>query len=351
MAIKAPVSSSDARFRLEARDHLGNLRAVLPYRNMQMEAFMGDQGAQLRVEIPFKGYKQVNTGNLWPGEHELWFYDNEVVSGVPIFQGPLWSAVPSSSTGVISASAQCPLSYLAKRKLRSTVVYNGNQPADMIVNLVNSTNGIYDTHIVPSKHSSNAQVASATFKGSDRNLISDLLKSIAAMTDGVDYYMRGYLLQVYGGLKKPAPGTQALEYGGLLSGYSLQVNAQTIANNVDIIGSNGIIGNADDPVSRSIYKQMYEIVDSNSDLTAIASLAQTASRELLANKGPVLTPSVVTKALAPVKDFDFGDQFRIKIDDEYVQFNGNVRVYGWQLTIGQGDQYTTVIYTSDSATV
>lgn len=348
MAVHAPISSSDARFTLETRDHNGQFVASMPYRNTQMEAFLGSQGSNFRCEIPYRSYKQVTPANLYPGIHELWFWDKEVPEQ-PLFAGPLWDATPSSDSGVISVSANDYLSYLAKRALKVNRTFANAEPASMMKNLIDYTNGVYPTNILPFVASTSSGLATVTYKATDRGMISDLIDGISAMGSGVDYYMTGQQLNLYGGRKKPSPGVQALEYGGALSGYSVQYNAQSIANDYDMIGSDGTIGNAVNTTLRNSYDMLYQEEDSGSDLTALASLNTAAASALKGTQATQVIPSIVTKKLSPLVDFDRGDQFAIVINDEYVQYNGLIRVVGWQLTVGQGDQFTVVIYTKDTA--
>lgn len=350
----APVGGSSGRFKLESHDHAGNFLASLPYRNVQYEQFMNDQGQAFRCEVPFRGYKSVTPGNLYPGKHELWFYDAEVSATVPIFAGPLWDATPSSSTGVVSVSAQDPLSYLVKRNLLFDRNYgSGFQPADAMADMLTTANGSSNTYMTPLKVTSNASVITTLYQAVNRQKLTDIFKLLAAAGDGTDYYVRpvgtgGNYLLLYGGLKNPSANPRALEYGGALAGYSMQINAQSIVNYDDFVSSAGVIGNAFNPTKAVEYGMLYQSATS-SDLTLSAELIAAASTDMAQNSSAKLTPTIVTKSLTPIQDFDFGDQFTVVIDDEYTQYDGLIRVVGWQHTIGQGDSTTVVIYTSDTA--
>lgn len=354
----APLGSPNARFQLESHDHAGNFVASLPYRNLQAESFMNDQGHALRCEIPYKGYKQVTPDNLYPGQHELWLYDAKYSGTLPVWAGPLWSATPSSSTGILSCSAQDPLSYFTKRILKDDVAYAGFQPADIIINLVGITNALWSTNVTTAKDSSNAQTVALNLSSAIRAKFTDLFKQVAAMGDGVDYYTRpgqfGSVLHVAGGQKIPAsPQTRALEYGGNLANYSFQYNAQTISNDEDVVGQNGVIGNATNLTKTAAYDMLYQTVTTGSALADIASLDNQAQLQLNVDQDTAVIPSVTVKgqALTPIKDFDFGDQFLLVVNDEYVQYNGLIRVVGWQITPSQGDSVTTVIYPNDLSSV
>lgn len=351
-----PFSPAGARFRVEIHNKDATYVMTVPYRNIQMEAFLGDRGAQLRCEIPFRGFPFITQAKLYSGIHELWLFDKYYQSGsVPIFAGPIWDITVNSGGGVLSLAAQDALSYLAKRVLKTAKSYAAQQPADMMSDLLTYTSGIRALLMTANKQTSNAATVTVSYQAAARLLILDLFKSIAAMGDGVDYYCRHdgttNQLMLYGGLKKPTKLTRQLSYGGQMASYSLQYNASSISNDEDLVSSTGLIGNAVDAAKQATYNALYQKVTTGSDLQTTASL-NTAAAVLLANDNDTLiVPTFTVKALTPLVDFDFGDQFNLYINDEYAQYTGTIRVTGWQLTIGQGDQTTAVIYTNDIGTL
>lgn len=351
----APVGNSSGRFALESHAHDGSFITSLPYANIQSEAFLGTQGQQLRVDIPYRNYSQVTPDNLYPGKHELWLFDYAYSLTDPLFAGPVWDCTASSSTGVVNCSAQDPLSYLAKRELRDFTTYNDEQPADIIVDLMNYVNTQYPTIMTGVKMSDNAKTVGVTWQAADYNKIKDLIDKAAAMGDGVDYYFRTldgqHVLRAYGGKIAPPVGDIVMEYGGSLDGYSNQYNAQRLANDYAVVGSNGIEGRATNVAKQTEYQALYMDSESGSDLSASTSLADAAATELKSIQSTDEIPSITTHLYSPVKDFDFGSQFRIVIDDGYVQYDQVIRAVGWQLTIGGADNITTVIYTNDTEEV
>ncbi len=351
----APISGSDSRFTLESHNHAGQFLAALPYRNIQMEMLLNERGHALRCEIPFRNYKQVTQANLYPGKHEIWLWDRNVSTVYPIWAGPLWEATISSSTGVISCSAQDPISYLAKRILYDNQTFVAQQPADMINTIMGIVNSVKTTYIVSSKITSNTSTASTVFKGKDNNIISDLIQTISLMADGTDYYVRhngtSHILKIYGGKIKPTSSSFGIEYGGALNGYSLQYNAQPIGNDVTVANGNGVSSFATNPTNQTNYDAAYQIVERGSDLTSTVALATAAGTKLKVTAITKVIPTVTTRALTPIKDFDFGTQFTVVINDEYAQYSGLVRVVGWQQTIGSGDQISTNIYVNNLSEV
>lgn len=363
----APIGGPDARFMLESHDKLGNFVAALPYRNLQSTAFMNDQGASLNCDIPYREYSQVTTDNLWAGLHELWFYDLDYSSVLPVFAGPLWVATPSSSTGVIACQAQDPLSYFAKRTNTignaGDIVVPTNTPADIMQLVLGTANSEANMYVNASVDSENASTVGAQkWPANQGTFYTDIFKQIAAWADGTDYYVRcngnntnwpttyPHTMHIFGGQKKPTVNPRALEYGGALSNHSTQYNAQTLANREVFIGTNGLVGLATDATSVTKYQMVLEKVTS-SDLTTQANLNAAAATALKGDKDTQTIPSITTKAIAPIKDFDFGDQFTVVIDDWYVQYSGLIRVVGWQITVAQGDSFTTVIYPNDLSAV
>lgn len=354
----SPVGSAFGRFQLESHDHAGNFVAALPYQNIQCESFMNDQGHSLRCSIPYKGYKQVVPENLYPGQHELWLYDLKYSPTLPVWAGPLWAATPSSGTGVISVSAQDPLSYTAKRISKTDYAFVGAQPADIIARFIDDMNNDWGMNVSHVKDSSNFTGVDISFPAISRSKYADLIKQVAALADGTDYYTRpgttGSVFHIAGGQKIPsAPLPKALEYGGNLANYSFQYNAQTLSNDEDILGQDSLIGNATDTVAEAAYDMLYQTATSGSQLDDQTSLDNAAALQLAVDKNTQVIPSITVKgqAFTPIKDFDFGDQFLLVVNDEYVQYNGLIRVVGWQITISQGDSITTVIYPNDLSSV
>lgn len=345
------VGSPLSRFRLESHKHDGTFEASLPYRNVQHTCLMGVQGQTFTCEIPFRNFPQVTQANLYPGKHELWFFDNLYSDTDPIFAGPLWSATPTSSSGTLNCSAQDPLTYIKKRLLKIFKSYSAKTATFMINDLIAYTNGIRALNLVVSIAVANSQTSSPFYLGAERNVIADLLDSLSKMDDGTDYYMRTlagvHNLILYGGQIKPTQLKFALEYGGNLDGYSVDYNAQAIANDIDEIATNGVIQNVVNAGKKTEYDALYEIAE-DTDQIISSEVTHTATTRLKDTQSTKVTPSLVTHKLTPMVDFDFGSQFLTIIDDWYTQVNQVIRAIGWQFTVGQGDKTTTVIYTKDT---
>lgn len=349
----APIGTSASRFRLESHDHDGNFVAALPYQNLQGEWLLNAAGSQLRGQIPYRNYAQVTTANLYTGKHELWLYDSLVSTINPIFAGPVWDITAGSDTGTLSFSAQDALSYLAKRLLKAFRGFSAQRNDQMISNLITYVNSQRAMNLIAAVQTTSGQTSSQTYLASDRNQISDLLDSISQLDDKCDYFVRTdgqskqHTLNIYGGQIIPTAKTYALDYGGNLDGYSTQYLGTGLANDFDIIGANGLIGNASAGAKQTEYDALYQEVDSSDQVTTV-SLNNSAATALKDKKSTKVIPTLVTRKLVPIKDFDFGSQFLVSINDWYVQVVQTIRTTGWQLTVSQGDQTTTVIYTKDT---
>jgi len=319
--------------------------AQVPYRNLQGETFLR-KSHQIRGEIPFREYLNILPASVYPGKHELWLIDQVTLN--VLFAGPMIDGTAGSDSGVISFSCQDPQAYLAKRFLKTTKTYVAQQGADIMVDLIAYVNSIRSTNIATNKVSSNATTANVVYTAASRQAIVDLIADAAGYGDGTDYYFRSsgttHTLNLYGGLLRPTVNPRAWEYGGVLQSYSLQINGAAIANDVDVVGSNGLVGNATDATSISNNNALYQDVITGSNLTAQTDLTNAAALQLKSSKNVLQVPSVVVKDLVPMKDFDLGDQFQVVIDDGWAQFNQVVRIVGWQMTVGQGDNITTVVY-------
>jgi hypothetical protein len=349
----APVGRPDGRYHFETHDHEGQLLAYLPYRNAQGEFMLGLNGAQMRVDVPYRGYGYLSYDTLYPGKHELWIYDTKLQ--MYIFQGPIWSATPSSSTGAISVSAQDALSYLAKRLIITYKQYESpDKPEDVLAALLADVNGYW---LINSMNSSSIMrngskaIDLIVYKSYELNKVSDLFTSVSAMGDGVEFYVRNGTLWLYGGGIQGDKKPLSMEYGGNMDGHSVEFNAQTIANADRFVGDNGRVGYAGNDDKKTEYDMLYQDVTTGSDLTSTTDLANAAATDLKNKQDTLIVPTMVTRKLTPMKDFDFGTNFLVYVNDWYVQLSKVIRTIGWQLTITGGDKTTTVIYSKDSDTV
>lgn len=352
--MSAPLGSSNSRFTLESHDHAGKFVCQVPYRDLQGEWLLNEQGQNLRGSIPYRNYAQITPANLYAGKHELWLFDKNYSTTDPIFAGPVWDITAGSDAGTLNFSAQDPLSYLTKRLLKTFKSYSGQRSDQMMNNLITYVNSQRTMNLIASVVSTSAQTSSQVFLSSERNRISDLLESISNLNDSCDYYIRcingQHTMFIYGGQIIPSAKTFALEYGGTLDGYSVQYMGTTLANDVDFIGTNGLIGNAVAAGKQTEYDALYQTVDT-ADQNITSALNQTANQRLRKYKSTKIIPTLVTRKLLPFIDFDFGSQFTVSINDWYVQVSQLIRVHGWQHTISQGDTSTIVIYTTDTASV
>lgn len=347
-----PIALGSSRFELAAYDHNGEITAVVPYNNIQGESFL-NKPHQLRCNIPYRAYSWLTPETLYPGMHELFLFDNEAPN--PLFAGPIWTAIADSSSGVLNVSAQCPLSYLAKRTVQSDRVFTAEAPANIIADLITYVNAQRATNIGSFVATVNASVMSQTWKGVDSDTILDIITNLLTMLDGTDIFSRsvvgGHTINIYGGKLNPTVSPRAWEYGGVLKQFTLQVDASTITNDYKFYGSNGLFGAASNPTKQAEYDALYSTADRNSDLVNQAALTASATTNLQGLVDPSQLPTIVVKDKFPQVDFDFGDQFTIAINDGWAQYNDLIRIVGWQYTIGQQDNVTTNIYTNDTSEV
>jgi hypothetical protein len=359
-----PTGVSGSRYTLFSADHTGKIITEFPYRNMQITNMMGAQGFTMTCEIPYRGSRRISYANLYPGIHDLVAYDN--LNNIVVFAGPLWDATASSSTGVISVSAQDPLTYLAKRLLKTTKVYVGQAPTAIVSDLFTYMNSVRSTNMNVSIQSANSGTVTVTYQARDRNKISDLIQALSLMDNGFDYYFScdigltvQYNLLVYGGLitpsNAPIPVGPSLATGAGLMGYSLQLNAQTLTNDIDEIASDqSNIQNATDATNVTTYNALYQSAETN-DVTTPTALTTIANKRIKALSTTDQNPTMVVKSSlvsgTPGVDFDMGSQLQVVINDDWAQYYGTARVVGYQITPGQGDGTSVVIYQQDLSAV
>jgi hypothetical protein len=351
----APIGTG--RFSVEVRSNSGVRLTSLPYYDMQGTWFLGDQGCNLSFTTHFRNLG-LTFANFYPGKHEIWLWDKKV-TGYPIFAGPI-TQITAGSDGRVSVQASDPLWYLSKRTLSTTASYSG-KPESAISSLMTYTQSRWTLNTTTVVESSGTQNIAAQYGIGDIPQLSDLFQQLEQMGDGVDYLFRNdgtsfaRKFHLWGGKKKTTK-TLGLNYpGGALQAYSMELLATGIANYIFVVGSGtGLanFGTASSITKITEYNNIFEESDDAGQYLT-TSLNSQAATLLKGKKSAMQIPTIVVRSqyFSPFVDFDLGDQFRVMINDDYVQYQGTVRCIGFQITFGTNDDLTTTIYTNNTEEV
>jgi len=350
------------RFRVEVRGHFKEMVKMIPYRNLQMTFFLGSQGATLTMDVSFRKLG-LTFANFYPGKHEIWVWDAKVPS-FPIFAGPITQLSANSTNGTISVNASDPLWYLSRRVLFSQVFYSGKPEAAM-QDLLSKANTASPTGIVGHIDQNGTQNIAAMFGQGEVNDFATYFGQLQTMGDGIDYYIRNdgsggsndRWLHMWGGKKGSTPGNLplGLNYPSeVLPAYSLQLIATGIANVVIVVGQGSVasFGTAYNSSKITEYNYKYDLAtDSNQNSTS--TLNQQAAQVLKQVQSTQQVPSITIRSeyYNPFVDFDLGDKFHVRIDDDYVQIDQVIRCIGFQMTVDPNDDIVTNIYTNSTEAV
>lgn len=335
-----------ADFRLEARTRTGSYLATLPFRNLQGE-FWRNRAKQIRFELPLH-HPVVTRTNVDPGKTELQLFRNNT----RIYTGVLWNVTASSGDAQLSCDSESLESYLEKRRIDADLRYSAQPGGNIAWDLVNRAQTGTDAalgftsgtiQVVPNRTVS--------------YLRSELLYYYDVVTELADDSQSGFdweiddqrRLQIY----YPRPQTASrskLIYGGVVTGYSLQVQGKYAANDVVIRGDEAIRSTTLIDTTRRAQYGLRQYGERNSNLKTIAVANDYAQRILNLRRDVRQTPQVSlrTQDLNPFEgDIWFGQTASVVINDDWTQYNQTMRCEGFQLTIGKHGNETIILYMTD----
>jgi len=335
-----------ADFRLEARTRAGLYLATLPFRNLQGE-FWRNRPKQIRFELPLHD-PVVTRSNVDPGKTELQLFRNDT----KVYTGVLWNVTASSGEGKLTCDSESLESYLGLRRIDQDLRYTAQTGGSIFWDLINRAQLGTDAALGFTTGTINvAPNRTVSFLKSDGNYYDEVLTEFADDSQlGFDWEIdQNRQLQVY--YPRPqTPSRSRLIYGGVVTGYSLQVQGKYAANDVVIKGKDAIRST---PVIDTVRRAQYglrQYIDSNSNLTTVAACNDQAQRTLNLRRDVRQTPQVSlrTQDLNPFNgDIWFGQTASVVINDDWTQFNQTMRMEGFQVTVGKHGNETIILYMTD----
>jgi hypothetical protein len=335
-----------ADFRLEARTRAGLYLATLPFRDLQGE-WWRNKVKQLRFTLPLH-HEVVTRTNVDPGKTEVQLFRNDV----RIYTGPIWNATASSGDGTLQCDSESLESYLDLRRLDQDLRYSAQPGGSVMWDLINRAQTGTDAALgFTSGTIQTAPNRTVSWLKNDGNMYGTIVSEFADNTSvGFDWEIDDQRrLQVY----YPRPSTASrskLEYGGVVTGYSLQVQGKWAANDVVIKGDEAIRSTPVIDTGRRSSYGLRQYFESNTDLTTNTAANDYAQRVLNLHRDVRTTPQVSlrTTDLNPFNgDIWFGQTAPVVIADDWTQFNQTMRCEGWQLTAGKHGNETIILYMTD----
>jgi hypothetical protein len=302
---------------------------------------------QLRWEMVNAG-SGLSYSTFFPRKTEMWLYRNDIL----IFAGPVWNAVASSKENKISCDAQSVDSYLATRRIAADAKYTGTL-GSTAWDLISDSQALTDGNLFITQGTlvaAGSPSASVTYAASEGKYIYDAIDDLSGGDSGFDWEITANRVfnEYYPRLSGNA--RVRLEYGGNVTGYSLQVMGQYEANNVIVKGPDGTISAPVIDTAKRAEYGLSHYVGSNTGLSSQSLLNNYASMVLMQRRDARVIPQVSVRS-STINPFDgditFGQVAPLIIDDGWAQFNDNMRCGGFQLTVGKHGEETFVLYMND----
>jgi hypothetical protein len=335
-----------AEWRMESWTRAGSYLATLPARNLQGEIWYS-KPKQLRFELPLY-HPAITRTNIDPGKTELRLFRDNVHRLTMV----LWDATASSGDGKLSCSAESLESYLEMRRVDQDLRYSAAPGSAIIWDLINRAQTGTDAALGFVQGTlQTAPNRTVSYLKDDLNMYSDIIAELADNSSlgfdwEIDHLRR---LQVY----YPRPQVQSrarLEWGGVVTGYSIQVQGKYGRNNIIVKGDEAIRSSAVIDTAKRAEYGLRQYADSNTGLTTVTAANEAATRLLNLRRSVRETPQIALKtALVNPWDGDIwmGQLAPLIINDGWSQFNQSMRCEGFQFSIGKHGSETIVLYMSD----
>jgi len=333
-------------WRVEAWTRAGAYLATLPVRNIQGEVWY-NKPKQLRFEVPLY-HPAVTRAAVDPGKSELRVFRDNVHRLTMV----LWDATASSGDAQISCSAESLESYLGLRRLDQDLRYSAAPGGTIMWDLINRAQTGTDAALGFIQGTiQTAPNRTISYLKDDLNMYDQITSDLADDSSlGFDWEIDQLRrLQIY----YPRPQAQSrarLEWGGVITGYSVQVQGKYEANNIVVKGNESIRSSAIiDTAKRSQYG-LRQYADSNTDLMTVTTANEAATRLLNLRRDVRETPQVSLKTdLVNPWDGDIwmGQLAPLIINDGWTQFNQQMRCDGFQFTVSKQGSESIVLYMSD----
>lgn len=331
-----------ATFRMESRLPDGTYLGTLPFSNFQGEFYRAKR-SQCRFDVPLR-HPAITRTTINPAKSEVWLYRNSTL----IYAGPLWDVDVSSSGNKLSCTSEGLESYFDMRRISASKAFNASRALvawNLIAQSQAETNG--NLYITSNTLPSTPAIA-ISYDGLDGKVISEAIDDLAKEL-GFDWVIRPdrKFTVVY-----PRAQTQSniqLNYPGNMTSYSIQITGKFVQNDILVKGSDKVFNRVADTTSRTTYG-LRQSTMTDTSLTTLAQVVAYCNQAIALHKKPKFYPQVQATAelVNPYNgDLWYGSIVKTTINDGWSQFNQNMIVNGWQLTIGKQFNESYSFYLND----
>lgn len=330
-----------AEWRLDSYDRYRKLLGTLPHSNLQGE-FFGSKPDQIRFDVPLR-HPMVSPTTLSAGINEIWAYRNNKL----VYAGPLWDMDINDSR--ISCTSEGLESYFETRRIQNDVSYNVGR-GSIVMDMINKSQLLPEGQlgIVAGKIDTVPALA-IKYWGNEGRYIADTIQELSEEGQ-FDYEIDSATRAVnitYP--KKSVTSRSRLIYPGSITNYQLQINGKWALNDIFVRG-NGTFRNPVIDTTRRTKYGLRQGTMTNSNLKSVTQLSNWANGLIDLHKEarwvPTLTidPSVVNPFEG---DISYGEIIRVVINEGWIDFDGQMRLSGWQVTVDKSGAETFNLYMND----
>lgn len=330
---------------MQAHSRSGAYLATLPYYNLQGEFFM-NKPKQIRFTLPLR-HEVVTQASVYPGKTEIHLIRDDRT----VYIGPLWNATASSQDNTIMCDSQSLESYLGLRRISADVTKSGPR-SEIAWSLINDSQNKTDGDLgIIKGRVDDAPALTVKYARKEGIIIADAIDEFAKEADsGFDWE-----IDVARAFNAYYPRIQNrarvnLEYGGNITRYSLQSMGMWEANDILIQGPDDAVSQTTVDTAKRAEFGLRQYVGSNTGAKTKTQLNNYAQDVLNKRRDIRLVPqvSVRTEQVNPFNgDITYGELTHLFIDDHWSQFDEDMRLTGFQVTVGRHGEETFVLYLSD----
>lgn len=335
-------------YRIDLQTASGVYIDDVPFRNLQGEFFF-NKPCQMRWDAPLTALSGLSYADLYPGITEAKVFRN----GVNIYTGPIWNVTASSQENNMNFSSQDLSSYFSRRVISADTKFTNKTFGYMAWSLINANQSMAGGGLGITL---GTQVSTGAPKGSQRyakksgTVLWKAIDTLASAANGFDWYV-GPDRAFRALWPRPFNGANiSLEHGGNLKNYTLQIMGAYEANYVMIRGPKKLVSSVYIDATRRTKYGLRQFVEYKGSLKSKKKLDAYARKVLnLKNEARfVVSATVDPLGCNPLEgDISIGQVAKTYINDGWSQYSDNMRMTGYQLTVGKQGQETFVLYLSD----
>lgn len=338
-----------ADYELRLQTVNGAYLATIPFANLQGE-MRKNEPCEFRWTTPLSAITdRMNPVDLIAGVTEVGIFRNNT----RIFTGPIWDIDCNSKDKLLKMTAQDVSSYLTVRRISADAYYKnwtyGATAWDLISDLQALSDGSFNITLgtqVPG----NAPKGTTRYTKKSGTNVWKAIDKLATATNGFDWEINAARAFNAYWPRIQSVSRIKLEYGSSIKNYSIQNMGKLLATDTFIRGGSGLVSNSlyDQPARTAYRRRQY--VESKTTLKSKSKLNSYALYQLNLRKAPKFIPQLTVNSnlVNPFDgDIDFGYVAKVIIDDGWVQYNGDMRCSGYQVTVGKHGQETFVLYMND----